>query len=97
MHEILEIDWIDRKSHHHNLYCVSITNIGNSTIKTKETVKKNYSKMKIKHINNIINTHPIFTYTFEEAMFEKYNERKGILNRINSSPHAKITTRHQKK
>lgn len=84
MVESLEIDRIDKKSHHHNPYCISVTNVVQNITKEKETTKKNCSKMKIKHIKNLINAHPTFNYTFEEAMFEGYNESKGILNRINS-------------
>lgn len=82
--ETLPIDWIDKASHNHNLYSLTIVTDNTKNIKGKEAVKRNYNKMNMKHVRNVIDKTTIFNYSDDEAMFEEHNDRTGILLRINS-------------
>lgn len=82
--DAVEIKYLDRSSHHHSPSCLTIINRLPPTDEHIKKLRKNFSKMNIKHIKNQINMQPIFDYSFEKSMFVAYNEKNGILNRINS-------------
>lgn len=65
--DTVEVDHLDKKSHHHNPSYTTIFNRMPLINSHTWTLKNNFNKMKIKHIKN--------------QMFESYNEKNGILNK----------------
>lgn len=98
-----EVDNLDRNSVHHNVVNIIIdlnlnNNINNSQSEVhKKKILKNYSKMRIKHIKNIISNTPLFISEFTETIFDRVNDKQNIYNRIKSYTKFLVQTQNHNK